>query len=631
MASFSSRVAAPWPPGVPSAPERRAGRLAETSASSGERRDPGCATDLSLPRPPPQRLTIPSFFEHPPTPDVGGSLEARPTASAAADSTAVKKREVAFSSDQSVRSLLQVEDPDVSNRPRPDRQESSVHLAVSMVGKMAVLLACWYLFLVSLDLLSSAFKLFAAHPSSSGKSEVIRNPVVGIMTGLLVTVLVQSSSSSTSITITLVGCQLLSVKQAIPIVMGANFGSSVASSVASLSQVTRRDELRRAFAVATAHGLFNWLTIVVLLPFEVTFAFLESSSRMVVEALDRKHRLLRYNHLRALTRPLTNFIVQLEEARPPPKMAAEHTSGTGLVLNTVRTCCAFNGSRCVRPCQNALARLQLSDQTAGLVLLFFSLLLLLGCLNLLARTLSPVLRLQLVLSRVPPGPLEGYACLCLGLLATLVLQSSTALSSALALLAASAGGGDRAAPDAVHLRRLYPVLVGANIGTTSTGLLAALAAEPTAEALQVALCHSFFNVYGALLFFPVPFMRFPLPLAQLLAATAAQYRWFAVAYLLLVFLTLPLTALVLSFAGSMLFSAVGVPVLMAAFLLVALNAVQKHNPGRLPPFLRSWSWLPLWTHSLAPLDALLEDKLLRRCRLLDAFLGPPPSPAPEKR
>lgn len=187
----------------------------------------------------------------------------------------------------------------------------------------------------------------------------------------------------------------------------------------------------------------------------------------------------------------------------------------------------------------------MSDQAAGLLLLFMSLLLLLGSLNLLARTLSPVLRLQLALSRVPQGLLEGYACLCLGLLVTLVLQSSTALSSALALLAASSANGDRDLQ-----RRLYPVLVGANIGTTSTGLLAALAAEPTSEALQVALCHSFFNVYGALLFFPVPFMRFPLPLAQFLAATAAQYRWFAVAYLLLVFLTLPLTALVLSFAGA---------------------------------------------------------------------------------
>nr|XP_050033541.2 sodium-dependent phosphate transport protein 2C-like [Dermacentor andersoni] len=605
--------------------------LVAARTSVGNRGQPGGgppnASDVLSPR-----LTIPSFFEQPPTPDV---LEARRPTGAAARTEATAERaasakaeggeccEGTFSSVLSVRSLLQVEDPDVSNRQPDDREEGSPQFVVSMVGKMAVLLACWYLFLVSLDLLSSAFKLFAGHQSSVRvpKSDVIRNPVVGIMTGLLVTVLVQSSSSSTSITISLVGSQLLSVKQAIPIVMGANLGSSVTSSVAALSQVTRRDELRRAFAVATAHGLFNWLTLVVLLPFEVTFAFLESSSRMAVEALDRKHRLLRYNHLRALTRPLTSFIIQLEEARPPQRMTAERNDGSGIVINTVRTCCAFNGSRCVRPCQNALARLQLSDQTAGLVLLFFSLLLLLGCLSLLARTLSPALRLQVALSRVPQGLLEGYACLCLGLLATLVMQSSTALSSTLALLAASAG--DRVA----SLQRAYPVLVGANIGTTSTGLLAALAGDPTPETLQLALCHGFFNVYGALLFYPVPFMRFPLPLAQLLAATAAQYRWFAVAYLLLVFLTLPLLALVLSFAGNTLFSTVGVPLLLVALFLVALNTAQRHRPHWLPPFLRSWAWLPLWMHSLAPLDALLEEYVLRRWRILDAFLGPPPPPA----
>ncbi|KAH7945905.1 hypothetical protein HPB49_017050 [Dermacentor silvarum] len=557
-----------------------------------------------------QRLTIPSFFEQPPTPDV---LRARRPAAAAPTEVTAERAAVA-----------KAEGGEGCEATFSERSvERSAQFVVSMVGKMAVLLVCWYLFLVSLDLLSSAFKLFAGHQSSirGPKSDVIRNPVVGIMTGLLVTVLVQSSSSSTSITISLVGSQLLSVKQAIPIVMGANLGSSVTSSVAALSQVTRRDELRRAFAVATAHGLFNWLTLVVLLPFEVTFAFLESSSRMAVEALDRKHRLLRYNHLRALTRPLTSFIIQLEEAKPPQRMTAERSDSSGIVINTVRTCCAFNGSRCVRPCQNALARLQLSDQTAGLVLLFFSLLLLLGCLSLLARTLSPALRLQVALSRVPQGLLEGYACLCLGLLATLVMQSSTALSSTLALLAASAG--DRMA----NLQRAYPVLVGANIGTTSTGLLAALAGDPTPETLQLALCHSFFNVYGALLFYPVPFMRFPLPLAQLLAATAAQYRWFAVAYLLLVFLTLPLLALVLSFAGSTLFSAVGVPLLLVALFLVALNTAQRHRPHWLPPFLRSWAWLPLWMHSLAPLDALLEGHVLRRWRILDAFLGPPPLPA----
>ncbi|KAK8780638.1 hypothetical protein V5799_018022 [Amblyomma americanum] len=402
----------------------------------------------------------------------------------------------------------------------------------STTAKMAILLGCWYLFLVSLDLMSSAFKLFAGQQSLSRgpKSDVIRNPVVGIMTGLLVTVLVQSSSSSTSITITLVGSQLLSVKQAIPIVMGANLGSSVTSSVAALSQVTRRDELRRAFAVATAHCLFNWLTLVVLLPFEVTFAFLESSSRMAVEALDRKHRLHRYNHLRALTRPLTSFIVQ-----------------------------------------NALARLQLGDQASGLVLLFLSLLLMLGCLSLLARTLSPAVRLQVALSRMPQGLLEGYACFCLGLVATLVMQSSTALSSALALLAASAG--DHVA----GMQRVYPVLVGANIGTTSTGLLAALAGDPTPDTLQLALCHSFFNVYGALLFYPVPFMRFPVPLAQLLAATAAHYRWFAVAYLLAVFVTLPLLALLLSFAARNIRKLYVTARILAALFLTAPEANGKRR------------------------------------------------------
>lgn len=71
---------------------------------------------------------------------------------------------------------------------------------------------------------------------------------------------------------------MLSVKEAIPIVMGANLGSSVTSSVAALSQVTRRDELQRAFAAATAHTLFNWLTLVMLLPFEVTFGACPSSN-----------------------------------------------------------------------------------------------------------------------------------------------------------------------------------------------------------------------------------------------------------------------------------------------------------------------------------------------------------------
>ncbi|CAN7984616.1 unnamed protein product, partial [Ixodes hexagonus] len=562
-----------------------------------------------------RRLTIPSFFDRGPTPVVFGRLGAQGSGSARAASVDAANEAAAFAQLQSVRSLLQVEDPDVDNRPA-EREEGTIQFLASTVAKMAVLLVCWYLFLVSMDLMSSSFKLFAGRPTGGTvvQTDVMRSPVVGIMTGLLVTVLVQSSSSSTSITITLVGSQLLSVKEAIPIVMGANLGSSVTSSVAALSQVTRRDELQRAFAAATSHALFNWLTLVVLLPFEVTFAFLESSSKMAVQALDRKDRLLRFNHLHALTRPLTNFIVQLEDARPQKALDHGHPIP---VLSTVRVCCSFNGSYCTRPCRSALAQLRLGDQGTGLVLLFFSLLLLLGCLSLLARTLSPALRLHLVvaLSRLPKSFIEGYTCLCLGLLVTLVLQSSTAVSSMLTLLSAASG---------VDLERVYPLLLGANIGTTTTGILAALAGDPTRDALQLALCHSFLNVYGALLFYPVPFMRFPLPLARLLASTAAQYRWFALAYLLLLFVSLPVVVLALSFAGTALFSAIGVPVLLAALCLLALNVVQKRRPVLLPPFLRTWDWLPLWMHSLVPIDLLLERRLLSRCRVVDAFLGKAP-------
>ena len=47
------------------------------------------------------------------------------------------------------------------------------------------------------------------------------------MVGILVTVLIQSSSTSTSIIITLAGAKLVSVEQAIYMVMGCNIGTSV--------------------------------------------------------------------------------------------------------------------------------------------------------------------------------------------------------------------------------------------------------------------------------------------------------------------------------------------------------------------------------------------------------------------
>ena len=62
---------------------------------------------------------------------------------------------------------------------------------------------------------------------------------------------------------------VLTVKMAIPIIMGANIGTSVTNTIVSLGQIADKNEFRRAFAGATVHDIFNWLSVCVLLPLEV--------------------------------------------------------------------------------------------------------------------------------------------------------------------------------------------------------------------------------------------------------------------------------------------------------------------------------------------------------------------------
>ena len=75
-----------------------------------------------------------------------------------------------------------------------------------VLGKAASLLALLYFFICSLDLLSTAFRLLGSRAVGRffSDNELLQNPVVGLMIGVLVTVLVQSSSTSTSIVVTMV-------------------------------------------------------------------------------------------------------------------------------------------------------------------------------------------------------------------------------------------------------------------------------------------------------------------------------------------------------------------------------------------------------------------------------------------
>ena len=59
----------------------------------------------------------------------------------------------------------------------------------------------------------------------------IQNPVAGVMIGIISTVLLQSSSTTTSIVVAMTGSNIIDVKTAIPIIMGANIGTSVTNTL----------------------------------------------------------------------------------------------------------------------------------------------------------------------------------------------------------------------------------------------------------------------------------------------------------------------------------------------------------------------------------------------------------------
>ena len=152
--------------------------------------------------------------------------------------------------------------------------------------------------------------------------------------------------------------------------------------------------------------------------------------------------------------------------------------------------------------------------------------------------------------------------------------------------------------------------------------MAALATDSSSlkNALQLAFCHLFFNISGILLFYPVPFMRFPIVLARMLGNITARYRWFSVFYLISMFFLLPLTVFTLSMVSKWALIAIGGPILLFFFVVIAINIIQRKRPSLLPLKLHNWNFLPLWMHSLDPIDEVIA-KLVEKCSCLACCVG----------
>jgi sodium-dependent phosphate cotransporter len=429
------------------------------------------------------------------------------------------------------------------------------------------------------------------------------------MIGILVTVAVQSSATSTSIIVALVSAGA-PVKNTIPMIFGSNVGTSVTNTIVSMTQAGDREAFRRAFAAATVHDMFNWLSVIVLTILELSTGFLEISSEYMVNAMlddssNSTEALKKVGGsspdlLKPLTKPLTNLIIQVDrQVLIGWSFQDEKYANVTSILKTNETyLLALLGEQ----------GLGWSDVALGIILLVVSLVMLCGCLIVLMKILNSMLGTQMAIliqktinAKIPYVPwLTGYFAMLLGCVITILVRSSSVFTSTLTPLC---GTG------LVTLETAYPMTLGSNIGTTTTSILASFAADGQylKPSVQISLVHLLFNLAGITLFYPIPFMRWPVGLAQILGDTTANYRWFAGFYLAGMFVFAPLFVFTLSLAGTQIMYAVLIPIMILGLIVVMINVIQNKRSHWLPHFIRDFSFLPLWMRSLKPLDDLFSQ------------------------
>ena len=394
------------------------------------------------------------------------------------------------------------------------------------------------------------------------------------------------------------------VNHAIPIIMGANIGTSVTNILVSLGHARERNEFRRAFAGATVHDVFNWLCVLILLPCEIAFGYLYRLTKLITNSSGAKgDQETEIKFLKTITEPFTNMIIQLDSAVLKQLAQGDIADDVSLIKQCASNATA-NRTTSVGSCSFLFHDTGLSDTIVGIILLICSLVLLCVCLLCIVKILHSMLKghlavvIKTTINADFPGHfkhLTGYCAILVGAGMTVLVQSSSVFTSTLTPLV---GVG------IVSIERIYPLTLGANIGTTGTAILAALAQTSNFEqAMQIALCHLFFNLTGILIFYPIPFMRrIPIDFAKKLGNITAKYRWFAVLYLLFCFFLLPAAIFGLSVAGWQVMLAVILPFVALLVFVIVINVLQRKRPNSLPVLLQTWAWAPTCFRSLEPYD-----------------------------
>lgn len=375
------------------------------------------------------------------------------------------------------------------------------------IGYTIAVLFFLYFFLVGLDLMGDAFKILSGD-SPDNLFEFATNPVTGLIVGILATVLVQSSSTTTSIIVSAVGSGALPVSTAIPMIFGANIGTSVTNTLVSLTFFSRDEYYERAFSAATVHDLFNLFNVAIWMIIEP-----------ITNAINGGNGGLLFIMSDTITKGFEPCDKSTETCKkwkgPIKKITGDLTDK---IVESIETTTS-------------------DPDVAGILALLLSLVMLTSCLYFMVKTLNHALRgpVEQVVKRAMD--MNGYLAILVGIGVTMFVQSSSITTSVLTPLVAI---------EVLTLEQMVPLTMGANIGTTFTGVLAALVGSSIAG-MQIAVVHVLFNVIGVFTWYPIPRIRqVPINCAKFLGTVAAKYKPFPAIYVIMAFGIYPLVILGLS-------------------------------------------------------------------------------------
>ncbi len=349
-----------------------------------------------------------------------------------------------------------------------------------------------YLLLVAVAMIGTGFKA-AAGSQAKELFAFASNPITGVIVGTIATALIQSSSTVTSIIVGLVAGGL-PVSIAIPMIMGANMGTTITNTIVSLGHVRKGEEFRRAFSAATVHDFFNLLSILIFLPLEIMFGFLQRIGEYLADLMVGGE---------SMSVKGFNFIKPL--VKPPVDTLKDVFHGIGA-----------------------------SDLVMGIAFIILGIALIFAVITYIGKLLKVLMvgRAKTILhAAVGRGPIAGIFS---GTAITVLVQSSSTTTS---LVVPLAGSG------VFSLKQVYPFTLGANIGTCITALLAATAVDGSNAvfALQIALVHFTYNLIGVIVIYGLPFTRnLPIRAAEWLAGLAMQNKLYVAAYIGTVFFIFPI-------------------------------------------------------------------------------------------